>query len=114
MNYAREWLMLNLDRPATGPVYADEYIERWAAVYLANPPLRLFGVPFSLFLARPAGWLLFIGSPIRDELCMRRAEAAVASAERIEGHGENGRLIEKMRHRTHRRGFRDFLPLRTL
>lgn len=114
-----DWLKANLDRPRSGAVYADEYIERWAAVYLANPALRLYGVPFSDFLARPEAWLRYIGDPLRAmtrtpsaACCERRAEAAVAQAERLEGYGANGRLVEKMRHKARPRSFRAFLPLR--
>jgi len=85
-------------------------------VYLANPALRLLGCPFGTFLVAPARWLLFIGDPVRFQIaasCTRRAEAAADRAERAEGHGENGRLVEKIRHHAHpRRALRDFLPPR--
>jgi len=118
VNFSREFLKLNLDRPVSGPIYSDDYVERWAAVYQANPALRLLGCPFCVFLTRPAAWLMFAGNPLRHQAVAastRRAEAAVAAAERAEGHGENGRLVEKTRHHTYdRRGHagRDFIPLR--
>ena len=116
VDYRREFLRLNLERAVTGPIYSDAHIERCARVYLANPVLRLFGVPFSYFLAGPEVWLRFIGDPMRNlsaARCAHRAEAAVADAERAEGHGENGRLVEKPRHHAYpRRQGRDFLPTR--
>lgn len=36
-----------------GNKYPDEYIEKWAEVYLANPGLRQRGVLFVTFLALP-------------------------------------------------------------
>lgn len=111
----KAWLLMNLERPVTGPTYADEYIERWASVYLANPGLRLIGVPFASFLAQPLRFVQYIGNPMRDyvvEPCALRAEEAIAEAERVEGRGENGRLVVKIRHHTYPRSWRNFAPLR--
>lgn len=109
----RRWLIVNLDRPRTGPVYSDVFIERWAVVYLDNPVLRLVGVPFSAFLALPnvQAWLNAAAHARFSGRLMRSAEAAIARAERVEGHGENGRLVEKLRHHARKRSRADFLPL---
>jgi hypothetical protein len=65
---AMAFLLANLEpRVRDGAVYSDEHIERWASVYLANPALRLVGVPFERFLAQPAHWLRWIGDPLRRQ-----------------------------------------------
>lgn len=115
MNLQREFLLLNLERPVEGPTYADDYIERWAGVYLANPALRLLGVPFSVFLTRPAAWLDWIGKPLRGselEVVTRIAVDKVIEQLCREGaRCENGRFVEKLRHHAHpRSGGRDFVP----
>ncbi len=69
------FLLINLERPVEGSIYTDEYIERWAGVYLANPGLRLIGVPFCAFLAQPERWLRFIGDPLRDHDLLAEARA---------------------------------------
>ncbi len=111
---SKAWLLMNLERPVTGPTYSDEYIDRWAAIYLDNPVLRLIGVPFSAFLAFPnvRAWVSSTARTRFAARLMEKAEAAIAEAERAEGHGENGRLVEKIRHHTHPRSWRDFAPLR--
>lgn len=101
------FLYANLDRPRLAATYADEHIERWAPVYLANPLLRLYGVPFESFLAQPAAWLQWAGDPLRgrepsakDAERIRRAEARFTD---LRG---NGQRIEKLRHRAHPRSHR--------
>jgi hypothetical protein len=107
------WLTANLDRAPTGPIYSDEFIERQGGVYLDNPILRMVGVPFSAFLAFPNVQLwLDAAAHARFAHRMHKAEAAIAQAERAEGHGENGRLVEKIRHRAYPRSYRNFTPVR--
>ena len=40
---------------------------------------------------------------------LRRVARAIDAAESVEGHGANGRLVVKMRHRAWPRVFRDFI-----
>lgn len=103
----------NYERPIEAPTYPDEYLDFWAGVYLVNPHLRARGVLFSTFLIAPIEILRACATPgpairacrarvtfPRDEaVILTVAEAAVRHAERMEGHGENGRLVEKMRSR---------------
>lgn len=108
----------NHERPIEAQTYADEYLDFWARVYLANPHLRARGVLFSTFLIAPDVLLHACATPrpaclassksIADGVARRHAglmAEARASAREIarfesaEGHCENGRLVEKLRHR---------------
>lgn len=54
------------ERQVTGPTWPDEYIERWAAVYLepeTNRALRGRGVRFETFLRAPVEILAALRKP---------------------------------------------------
>jgi len=115
---------LHTDRPVEGPIYADEYIEFWGLVYLANPWLRTRGILFETFLLDPAIILYAAGAPAsdcrrillvaqrlvcerldRDDLIERLPAIArgIAAAERSGARCENGRWVTKLRHHSHAR-----------
>lgn len=108
----------NHERAFEAPTYPDEYLDFWARVYLDNPHLRARGVLFSTFLVAPEVLLLACAAPrpavlassksIADGVARRHAglmaEARtsareLARFESADGHCENGRLVEKLRHR---------------
>lgn len=112
MDAARLFLMANFERARDGATYDDAYIERWADVYLANPGLRLQGVPFCRFLAAPSAWLMWLGrqrQPRPQEALSAAEMVQVRRAmERTSAMG-NGLRIEKLRHHAHPRSAgRDF------
>jgi len=123
------------ERQVTGPIWPDEHIERWAAVYLepeANRALRARGVRFETFLRAPVEILAALRRPrvfvspagllpaqllVRQRGDLERALAELAdTAVRMvaaESHCANGRVVEKLRHHAHpRSGHRDFYPAR--
>ncbi len=98
--------------------FPDEHIERWGAVYLANPQLRARGVLFETFLlapveilsacARPAVAVSSCGLLPRQIDVRRRADEETALQEMAESaiaalaaesHCANGAWTEKLRHR---------------
>lgn len=118
------------ERQVTGPTWPDEYIERWAAVYLehaTNRQLRGRGVRFETFLRAPVEILAALRRPVRFTYCgllpsqrdvqerLRFETALEAIAEAAleyvagESHCANGRVVEKLRHHAHKRnGLRAF------
>lgn len=107
----------NHERPIEGAIYADEYIDFWGRVYLANPHLRARGVLFATFLIAPEVLLHACSRPpvafatskeIAAHVARRHSgiedfpaawPQVTARFELAEGHGENGRMVEKLRHR---------------
>jgi hypothetical protein len=107
------FLLANYQRPVEGPTYSDAYLEKWGEAYLANPLLRLSGVPFSTFLTRPHFWLRRIDAAVgesryqlsaKENLLLREALRRCAP---VSG---NGRLFEKLRHHRHPKSRRNFEP----
>jgi hypothetical protein len=121
--------MPNFVRSFAAPrAFADEHIERWGAVYLANPHIRGRGVLFETFLLAPVEILAACARPavkvsrcglLPQQLDVRqradlesalhelgeRAIAALAA----ESHCANGVWTEKLRHHAwaaRRRAFR--------
>jgi hypothetical protein len=118
------------ERQVTGPTWPDEFIEHWAAVYLApeiNAALRGRRVRFETFLRAPREILAALRRPVRFTYCgllpaqrdvqerlrFESALEAVAEAalERVaaEAHCANGRVVEKLRHHAHPRSRAFFL-----
>lgn len=113
------------ERQVAGPIWTDEYIERWAAVYLEpqnNRALRGRGVRFETFLRAPREILAVLRKPpvivfvdgllpaqrdvqARVDLERALAELADAAVRQIaaEAHCSNGRVVEKLRHHAHPR-----------
>jgi len=113
------------ERQVTGPIWPDEHIERWAAVYLepeANRALRARGVRFETFLRAPveilaalrrtrviahAPGLLPAQRRVQERADLESAlsELADASVRQMaaEAHCSNGRVVEKLRHHAHPR-----------
>lgn len=102
---------------AARKTFADEYIEHWACVYLANPYLGRAGVAFETFLFAPVEILATCALPSVDldragllpaqRGARTRAELAAALQymnERAivrlaaECHCANGTWVEKLRH----------------
>lgn len=110
MNAARMFLLANLDAASTR-TYPDEYIERWATVYLAHPALRLEGISFIAFLAQPERWMQYANDQVRERqpsaLDLARIRRGLA---RCGMQGGNGRMFEKLRHHRYPRSRRDFMP----
>lgn len=114
------------ERPVSGPVYDDAYIEHWGEVYLAHPQIRERGVLFVTFLAHPVAVLRAINhSALRLTDCTRRvgerdprldetfyalAEAAIRQLEREGASCANGRFVERLKHRMWPRSRRSFAP----
>lgn len=119
------------ERHVTGPIWPDEYIERWAAVYLepeTNRLLRARSVRFETFLRAPVEILYAIrrwrefDSPAGLLPAQRRVRERLDSSASIEeiaeaaldyvaaeAHCANGRVVEKLRHHAHpRKGLRAF------
>ncbi len=98
----------------------DVQLEYWALVYLANPHIRARGVLFETFLLAPAEILNALARPLvpplyaqllseqratREEIefheaIRRTARRAMQSAERDSTFVSDGRLVERMKHRT--------------
>lgn len=118
------------ERQVTGPTWPDEYIERWAAVYLdpeTNRVLRGRGVRFETFLRAPVeilaavhkarvfvcpAGLLPAQRDVQARVDLEHALAALADAAlkqiAAEAHCANGRVVEKLRHHAHPRSRRAF------
>lgn len=119
------------ERPVAGPTWPDEYIERWAAVYLEpenNRVLRARSVRFETFLRAPVeilfavrAWrahqaahgLLPAQRKVRQREDQRSALEDIAEASltyvAAEAHCANGRMVEKLRNHAHpRHGLRAF------
>jgi hypothetical protein len=107
------------ERPITGPIYTDEYLEFWGEIYLDNGWLRARGVLFWAFLVDPVAVLSALAVPVhqfverllleqrevRERLDFRDAvgetpcEArALEGLEQLGARCENGRFVEKLRH----------------
>lgn len=112
------FLLANFDRPAKAATYSDEHIERQAEIYLANPALRLRGVPFDVFLQAPGEWLLYAANPLRptadDARQLSSKEIAIVrdGLRRATAVASGSRPIEKLRHHRYPRSTRDFMPLK--
>ncbi len=111
--------MQNTERSFAAPrTFADECIEHWAAVYLANSQLARRGVLFETFLLAPVEILAACGRPaIRVSRCgllpaqqdaRKRADLEAALQElgeraidalAAEAHCANGAWTEKLKHR---------------
>jgi hypothetical protein len=101
--------------------FTDEHIERWGAVYTANPQLRARGVLFETFLLAPVEILAACGLQLitvlsrpglmpRQRDAQRRADTEAALRELgeraiaalgAEAHCANGTWTEKLRHHAH-------------
>ena len=112
---------MNTERSITAlRTFDDAWIEQWAVVYLdahLNRVLRAHGVRFETFLLSPVEILASIGRlpavrtglapaqrAVQERLDVQDAmntlaDRALAEAARNGGHVENGRVVEKLRHR---------------